>query len=67
MATTRIIEVTSLAAEKLEEVVKDQGGEGSMLRVMVMPGPNGGMQYVLGVEKEPQDGDLVIDTETIQV
>ena len=67
MTTTRIIEVTSLAAEKLEEVVKDQGGEGSMLRVMVMPGPNGGMQYVLGVEKEPQDGDLVIDTETIQV
>ena len=67
MATTRIIEVTTLAAEKLEEVVRDQGGEGSMLRVMVMPGPNGGMQYMLGVEKEPQDGDLVIDTETIQV
>ena len=67
MATAPLIEVTSLAAEKLQEVIKDHGEDGSLLRVMVMPGQNGGMQYVLGVEKEAKDDDFVIETDTIQV
>ena len=67
MATTRLIEVTPLAAEKLEEVLKDQGEDGSLLRVMVVPGPQGGMQYVLGVEQEPKEGDFVVETDTVQV
>ena len=67
MATTALLEVTPQAAEKLEEVLKDQDEEGSFLRVMVVPGPNGGFQYVLGVEKEAKDDDFIIDTDTIQV
>ena len=62
MATAPLIEVTPLAAEKLQEVIKDHGEDGSLLRVMVMPGQNGGMQYVLGVEKEAKDDDFVIAT-----
>ena len=38
-----------------------------MLRVMVMPGPQGGIQYMLSVEKEVGEYDLVVDTSTIQV
>ena len=64
---SNIIDVTPLAAEKLDDALKDQGEEGSMLRVMVMPGGHGGLQYMLGVEKEATDGDVVIDTDTIQV
>ena len=67
MTTNGLIEVTPLAAQKLQDVVKDQGEEGSLLRVMVMPGHNGGMQYMLGVEKEAKEDDFVIDTDTIQV
>ncbi len=68
MSTTQpLIEVSSLAAEKLEEIVKEQGNGESMLRVMVMPGPNGGFQYMLGLEKEARDDDFVIQTNTIQV
>ena len=55
------------AAEKLEETLTEQSEHGSMLRVMVMPGSNGGFQYMLGVEKEPKDDDVVIDADKIKV
>lgn len=67
MTTTQIIDITPLASEKLEEALKEQGEEGSLLRVMVMPGPNGGFQYSMGVEKEPKEDDIVIDANGIQV
>ena len=65
--TSNIIEVTPLAAEKLVDALKEQGEEGSLLRVMVMPGGNGGIQYMLGVEKEAAADDVVIDATTVQV
>ncbi|MDA1347342.1 MAG: iron-sulfur cluster assembly accessory protein [Chloroflexi bacterium] len=65
--TQQLVEVTPLAAEKLATILKEQGDEGSMLRVMVMPGSHGGFQYSMGVEKEPQADDLVIEVSNIQV
>ena len=67
MTTTKLIEVTPLAATKLEETLKEQEAEGSLLRVMAMPGPNGGFSYMLGVEKEPKEDDVVIDAGNLQV
>ena len=50
MASAPIIEVTELAAKKLGELIDEQGGnEGSLLRMMVVPGPQGGFQYMLGM------------------
>ncbi len=67
MATPHLIEVTPLAVEKLEQILKEQGETGSLLRVMVMPGPHGGLQYMLGLEKEPKEDDIVIEADTIKV
>ena len=68
MNRTELIEITPLAAEKLEEVIKERGEEqGSLLRVMVTPGAHGGFQYVLGVEAEAQEDDFIIETDTIQI
>ena len=67
MATATIIEITPLAAEKLQSVLKEQGEADSLLRVMVTPGPNGGFQYMLGVEKEANDDDVIIDADDIQL
>ena len=67
MATAPIIDVTPLAVEKLESILKEQGENGSLLRVMVSPGPNGGFQYMLGMEKEAREDDFVIEADTIQV
>ena len=67
MASPPIIEVTALAAEKLGEILKEQGEGEALLRMMVVPGPNGGFQYMLGLEKEPKEDDIVIETNTVQV
>ena len=50
MATTSLIQVSEAAADKLSEILKEQGEDGGMLRVMVTPTPNGGFQHVLCVD-----------------
>ena len=67
MTTANLVEITPLAAQRLEVVLKEQDAEGSLLRIMVTPGAHGGVQYMLGVEREPADGDVVIDAENIKV
>ena len=67
MTTANLVEITPLAAERLEAVLKEQDAEGSLLRIMVTPSPHGGVQYMLGVEQEAADGDVVIDAENIKV
>jgi iron-sulfur cluster assembly protein len=67
LTTTQIIEVTPLAAEHLAKVLSEQDEAGSLLRIMVMPGDNGNVQYMMGVEKEPKSDDIVIEIENIRV
>jgi iron-sulfur cluster assembly protein len=67
MATIKIVEVSDLAAEKFRDLLKEQGEEDGMLRVMVTPGPDGGMQYMLSVEKEAGEDDFIIDADRIRV
>jgi iron-sulfur cluster assembly accessory protein len=67
LATAPLIEVTELAAQKLDEILKEQGEDGTLLRMMVVPSPHGGMQYMLGLEKEAKEDDFIIDTASIQV
>ena len=67
MTTTKLIDVTSAAAQQLEKVLAEQGEESALLRIMVMPGQHGGYQYMLGVEQEAKAGDIVIDAENISV
>ena len=62
-----LIEVTDLAARKLEEVLADQDKPGNMLRVVVMPGPGGALQYMLGVEERPGDDDVVVETDSVSM
>ena len=65
MATT--IEVSELAAVKLVEILKEQGEDSGMLRVMVSPTPDGGYQHVLGVEEAANPDDIIIEAHSIKV
>ncbi len=67
MATTSLIQVSELAAQKLSEILNEQEEDGGMLRVMVTPTPTGGFQHVLGVETEPKDDDIVIESFNVKV
>jgi iron-sulfur cluster assembly accessory protein len=60
------MEVTTLAVEKLKEVMEEQGeGEGT-LRVIAMPSESGSVQYMLTMEKEGQADDTVLDVEGVK-
>ena len=67
MATTKILNVTESAATKLTDILKEQGQDNGMLRVMLTPTPNGGFQHVLGVEIEPNKDDVVVEYFGIKV
>ena len=67
MTVTQLLEVSDLAAQKFNDILKEQDEDAGMLRVMVMPGANGGIQYMLSVEQDAGVDDFVIDTSTIQV
>ena len=65
--THQLLEVSDLAAQKFQDILNEEGDGAGLLRVMVMPGPQGGIQYMLSVEAEAGDDDFVIDTNDIQV
>ena len=62
-----MISISPLAAEKLKEILVEQGDEGASLRVMLMPGANGGAQYMLAVEQEAKVDDTVVKTEGVSI
>ena len=67
MTTTPLIEVSELASQKLEEILNEQGEQGALLRMMVVPGPHGSFQYMLGMEREAKSDDMVISAPGVQV
>jgi iron-sulfur cluster assembly protein len=60
------MEITTLAIEKLKEVMEEQEERASNLRVVAMPVESGGLQYMLTVEKETQPDDMVLDVEGVK-
>ncbi len=58
--------VTSLAIEKLKDVIEQDGEAGSSLRVVAMPAEQGGLQYMLTMEKESQPDDTVLQVEGME-
>ena len=62
-----MISISPLAAEKLKDILVEQGEEGASLRVILMPGANGGAQYMLALEKEAKADDMVVRTEGVSI
>ena len=60
------MEVTTLAIEKLKEVMKDQGENDGALRVVAIPAEAGGLQYMLTMENESQPDDTVMSKEGVR-
>ena len=61
-----MLEVTSPAAEKLKEVLEEQGADGTALRVIAVPAGNGGVQYMLTMEKEAQEEDTILELDGVR-
>ncbi len=59
------MEVTTLAIEKLREVMDEQGEQEGSLRVIAIPAETGGLQYMLTMENESQADDTVMKMEGV--
>ncbi|MDA0262915.1 MAG: iron-sulfur cluster assembly accessory protein [Chloroflexi bacterium] len=59
------MEVTTLAIEKLKEVMHEQGETDGSLRVVAIPAETGGLQYMLTMETETQADDTVLAKEGV--
>ena len=55
-----MINVSDLAAEKLKEVLKEEGQPEASLRIVVTPGGHGGLSYMLTLEQAPGEDDAVV-------
>ena len=60
------MEVTTLAIEKLREVMGEQGEQEGSLRVIAIPAETGGLQYMLTMENESQADDTVVQMEGVR-
>ncbi len=60
------MEVTTLAIEKLKEVMEEQGEQEGSLRVIAIPAETGGLQYMLTLENESQSDDTVLSMEGVK-
>lgn len=61
-----IIEFTDAASAKLVEVLKEQDAVDSYLRIAVTQTPNGGIEYVFGLEEEAGETDSIIDSGAVK-
>ncbi|MBI1935881.1 iron-sulfur cluster assembly accessory protein [Candidatus Woesearchaeota archaeon] len=59
--------ITSKAAEKLAEVLKENKKEGSGLRVEIVPGGCSGFQYGLELDDSTTDLDLVLEEKGVKI
>ncbi len=55
------LEFTEAAALKLHEVLKEQDAIESYLRIAVSTTPQGGIEYVFGLEEKPAETDEVFE------
>lgn len=62
-----MITLTDLASEKLQEVLREEGQPEAALRLLVMPGPHGGAQYMLSLENEVKGEDTVVHANGVRI
>jgi iron-sulfur cluster assembly accessory protein len=61
-----MLQVTSPALDKIKEVIQEQEEKAAGLRVIAIPGPNGGVQYMMTMEQETQKDDTILDMDGVQ-
>ena len=61
-----MLEVSTPALAKLKEVMQEQGDQENALRVIAVPGPQGGVQYMMQMESETQADDTTLELEGVK-
>lgn len=61
-----MLEITDIAAEKIREVLEEEGKKDAPLRVIALPNGHGGVQYMLTLEEDNQPDDTSLDRSGIR-
>ena len=61
-----MLEITDIAAEKIREVLEEEGKKDAPLRVIALPNGHGGVQYMLTLEEDDQPDDTELDRSGIR-
>ncbi len=61
-----MLDITDIAAEKIREVLEEEGKEDAPLRVIALPNGFGGVQYMLTLEEDDQPDDTELDRSGIR-
>ncbi len=62
-----MINVSEMASEKLKGIMAEEGQPESALRIIVVPSPHGGAQYMLSLEPEAKSDDAVIEAYGVRI
>ena len=62
-----MITLTDLASVKLKEVLVEEGQPDAALRILIMPGPHGGAQYMMTLEQEVKGEDTVVHANGVRI
>ena len=62
-----MINISELASHKLKDVLEEEGQPDSALRIVIMPGANGGAQYMLTLEADVTDADTVVHSNGVRL
>lgn len=62
-----MITMTDLAKTELKSLLEKQGQPNLGLRVFVSPGGCSGMNYGMGFEERPEDGDQVLELDGVKL
>jgi iron-sulfur cluster assembly accessory protein len=59
--------ISELAAEKLKDVLNEEGAPEASLRILATPGENGGLSYMMTLEKQVKEEDSVVHTNGVSI
>ncbi|MBI4203064.1 MAG: iron-sulfur cluster assembly accessory protein [Chloroflexi bacterium] len=62
-----MLTVSELASQKLRGIMDEEGQPDSSLRIIVVPNPHGGAQYMLSLERDVKADDAVIDAYGVRI
>ena len=65
--STEVIKLTEKAAQKVTEIMKEQQKENYGLKIAVLRGGCAGYVYNMDFEKEPVDGDMIIEEHGVKL
>ncbi len=66
-AATDQVVLTASAAKRVAEIIAAEGNPNLKLRVSVLGGGCSGFQYSFGLEENPQDDDMVVERDGVEM